>query len=178
MKKIIFLFIPLMILLAGCGAYGLTGNPNKSNQKNEEESHSDEIEIMNNVKQFKVTIQSFETNLKEKDFYENLKETELGFISKDKLFKIDYKNPSSKQDEYLTNVYMIINEPYDNFDKIENNFRLFWNSIIASLEVPYDVEDVIMKIKEKHSGQIDNSEVLSVELTGANENIQIILNHK
>jgi len=178
LKKLISLILIIFIFLSACSPLGITGKPEPLLNNNDNEPTLNEIEVMGNIKEFSVTIKQFENKLKEQEYYNSLKETNTGYVSNNKLFNLSYKGNSVNTDEHLTNINILINESNSKFKNIEDEFESFFEAIFTSLEVSYDLEEITSKIIEKHTGEINNSEDIRVELTNNRENIQIIISSK
>lgn len=177
MKKLTLIILG-MFCLAGCAPLGLTGNPNKTVDTEYDKPTPNEIAVMENVKYLPVTIKQFESNLKKNKNYSKLKEIKNGFVSTDQLFEFVYKDDNPKMDENVVSVNILVNKNNDQFDSIEQEFETILETLFSSLEVTYDERELISKVKEKHAGKVNNSDIVDVEITNIGENIQMIISSK
>lgn len=171
LNKIVIYILMGMLLLTACSPYGLTGNPNPNSDDGE--STPEEIAKMEEMDTFSTTIEQFEKNMQVQNKDAVLTETETGYVTKDHLIQIDYKGDSARN-EPLTYMYILINQPGPEFSHVQKEFAEIIEMIFTSLNVSYDLNDLIKSIKE-NKPEIMNTEDVKVELTNYNENIQMII---
>lgn len=168
-KGILFIFIGMLFLIA-CSPYGLTGGPNSDSD--DSEATPEEIAEMENMKTFSITLDQFEKNMQTQNNDALLNEKEMGYVSKDHLIQIDYKSDSTDKNEPLSHIYISIDQPSAEFTNIEQECTTILEMLFTSLEVPYDVNELVASVKENKIEAMNTEDVM-VELTNNSTNIQM-----
>jgi hypothetical protein len=173
-KVIIYISLCLLFLTA-CAPYGLTGNPNED--VNDSEATPEELEALENMKTFAVTIEQFEKNIESQNKDDVFNITETGYETKNHLIQIDYKDETRDKSSFLTDIYLFIDHPGAEFTNIEKEFSSILELTLTSLEVSYDMNELITSVKE-NKGEAMGTEDVFIELANTKENIQLIVSPK
>lgn len=173
-KVIPYIFMSLLFLTS-CSPYGLTGDPNSDS--NDSEATPEEIAEMENMKTFSITLEQFEKNMQTQNNDVLLNETEIGYVTKDHLIQINYKSDSADKNEALTYIYILIDQPSAEFTNIEQECIATLEKLFTSLDVSYDVNELVTSVKENKIEAMDTEDVM-VELTNNSTNIQMTISPK
>ncbi|MBD8007615.1 hypothetical protein [Bacillus norwichensis] len=175
MNKVILYICMGMLFLTACSPYGLTGGPDSDSD--DSEPTPEEIAAIENMKTFSLTIEQFEKNMQTQSNDAVLNETEMGYETKDHLIKIDYKDDSTDANDPLTYIYILIDQPSAKFTNIEKECIATLEMLFASLEVSYDVNQLVTSVKENKIEAMNTEDVM-VELTNNSANIQMTISPK
>lgn len=173
LNKVIFLFIVSTLFLNACTPYGITGGP-ENRDSDDNGTTQEELEVMENPKTFSITIENFEENMQQKNSSALLSSTESGYITNNKLIGIDYKGEASDKNKPMSQLYILINQPGKTFDSIEKECMEILDMLFSSLEVSYDLDELLINIKNDKIILMDTEDV-SVELTDNTQTIQMII---
>ncbi len=169
------LFFLSIVILSACSPYGLKDNPNQ-NVDEANESTEAELLALDDMLEFPVNIGQFEDELQLQNEDNLLSQTESGYIARNKLIEIDYKDERSDNSEPIHYIYVTIDLTSENFNEVEKDFTLIFERIFTALEVSYDMDELVTGI---NNGEIEamESKDISVESTG-HESIQLIISPK
>lgn len=176
LNRVIFLFMISTLFLMACTPYGITGGP-ENLDSDDSDTTQEELEVMENPKIFSITIENFEKNMERKNSSSLLSGTESGYITKNKLIEIDYKGEASDKSEPMSQLYILINQSGKNFDSIEKESTEILDMLFSSLEVSYDLEEVLINIKNDKITLMETEDI-SLELTDNTQTIQMIITPK
>lgn len=164
------------MILTACSPYGLQENPNQKSDENNN-STADELSAMDSMEEFPVTIGEFEEKIQLQNEDHLLIETDSGYTMKDDWIQIDYKNESSDKSEPIMYIYIFINQENKKFNLLEKEFSQISERIFTSLDVTYDVDELVKSIYENKIDAMHTEDTV-VELTNNSENIQMIISPK
>lgn len=176
LNRVILYIILSVVFLTACSPYGINGEPEELHFDSNS-STPEELEALENMKTFSITIDNFEANMEIQNNKTLLNVTETGYITKDQLIQIDYKHDLDDKNEPLTYIYILINQSGESFPSIEKECIETLGMLFTSLEVSYDLNELVRNVKENKIAVMDTEDVM-VELTDNVKTIQMVISPK
>lgn len=156
------------LLITACSPYGIQGNPNLDTN----DATSEEIAAMENIKTFSKTVAEFEKSIVNNDNQMVLIKTESGFNTKDNAIQLTYDSTDEKKN--LADLFLFVDESKDDFPDIEEEFTAFLKIVFQSLEISYDISELIDNLKGNDFLGMNTDDV-SIEITNNSANIQLAI---
>lgn len=167
------------MILASCGSLGPSTNQTLGTRTSSEiqEEIEAELQAMNNISRFDLTLEQFEAAIEKSEFYKtNMKKTAFGYVTKENDIEVVVKSKESVPDEKIPVIYMYVEDKSD-FSTIEEKFYEVSTVIFDSLEESLKKE-ILLPIIQKTANEeqdIFYSENIRINVAFADQEIQLTI---
>jgi len=161
----------LTSILAGCGSLALKKPETTDTFTSSEEAQAirEEEEAAKKIVKFTKTVQEFEKTVKSQSQKMDVAWSNWGFSMKRDMFSIEYKGENSIETEQLGQIYLLVDNRMKKIENYQNDLQQAVELVLNGLGEENADEQLIKKIIETTTTEIDYSETLGLDITRTNK---------